>query len=79
VLLPHLRPGNVVILDNLSTHKSPPTRQLIESAGAQLVLVAVLPDCMPTTNAHFGSVIDGTSFTFRYTPVSTAPKHSSLP
>lgn len=37
VLVPKLAPGDVVIMDNLSSHKRPRTRQLIEGAGAELL------------------------------------------
>lgn len=47
VLLPQLRPGDVVVLDNLSSHKRQRTRELIESAGAQLVF---LPPYSPDLN-----------------------------
>lgn len=47
VLLPQLRAGDVVILDNLSSHKRSQTRQLIESAGAQLLF---LPPYSPDLN-----------------------------
>jgi hypothetical protein len=33
-LVPHLQPGQVVVLDNLPAHKSPKIDRLIESAGA---------------------------------------------
>lgn len=33
-LLRHLRPGDVVLLDNLTAHKAPEVRRLIEAAGA---------------------------------------------
>jgi transposase len=36
VLVPELRPGDVVILDNLSSHKGPRVREMIEGAGASL-------------------------------------------
>lgn len=36
VLVPELRPGMIVVLDNLSPHKSARVAQLIEHAGAQL-------------------------------------------
>jgi transposase len=36
VLVPALKPGDVVVLDNLSSHKRLRTRELIESAGAEL-------------------------------------------
>jgi transposase len=37
ILVPSLRPGQIVILDNLSVHKSATARELIEEAGCQLV------------------------------------------
>jgi len=36
VLAPRLRPGQTVILDNLSVHKSAPARHRIEAAGCAL-------------------------------------------
>jgi transposase len=48
VLCPTLRPGDVVIMDNLSPHKSEPTLSLITQAGAQvLFLPAYSPDLNP--------------------------------
>ena len=48
VLLPTLRPGDLVIMDNLSPHKSDPTLSLIINAGAQvLFLPAYSPDLNP--------------------------------
>ena len=48
VLCPTLRPGDVVIMDNLSPHKSDPTLELIEQRGAQvLFLPAYSPDLNP--------------------------------
>ena len=46
-LKPLLRPGQVVVLDNLSVHRSAKARRLIESAGCQLVL---LPPYSPDLN-----------------------------
>jgi len=37
VLVPDLSPGNVVIMDNLSSHKAPAVRAAIEAAGARLL------------------------------------------
>ena len=42
-LLPHLRPGRVVVMDNLSAHKSERVRELIEAAGCELLYL-----CRPT-------------------------------
>lgn len=47
VLLPTLTPGDVVILDNLSSHKGHRVRQLIESTGAGLLY---LPPYSPDLN-----------------------------
>ncbi|MEI6505188.1 MAG: IS630 family transposase [Planctomycetota bacterium] len=47
-LAPALRPGDVVVMDNLSSHKDPAVRGLIESAGADLwYLPAYSPDLNP--------------------------------
>jgi transposase len=48
VLVPTLRPGDIVVMDNLSPHKSDPTLALITHAGAQvLFLPAYSPDLNP--------------------------------
>ena len=48
VLCPTLRAGDVVIMDNLSPHKSSQTLQLIQQVGAQvLFLPAYSPDVNP--------------------------------
>jgi transposase len=48
VLCPTLRVGDIVIMDNLSPHKSGPTLELIKEAGAQAVfLPAYSPDFNP--------------------------------
>ncbi|MDP9365989.1 MAG: transposase [Chloroflexota bacterium] len=46
-LVPALRPGQVVVLDNLSVHKSPRARRLVEAAGCRLVF---LPTYSPDLN-----------------------------
>jgi len=48
VLVPHLRPGNVVIMDNLKAHKVAGIREAIEAAHATLCyLPAYSPDLSP--------------------------------
>ena len=47
VLLPTLRPGDIVIMDNLGSHKGKAVRQLIRSAGAKLFF---LPKYSPDLN-----------------------------
>jgi transposase len=52
ILVPELRQGDVVILDNLSSHKGPRVRALIEAAGASLLyLPPYSPDFNPIENA----------------------------
>ncbi|MDR0809633.1 MAG: transposase [Gemmobacter sp.] len=46
-LAPTLTPGDVVIADNLGSHKGLPARQLIRNAGAHLLF---LPPCSPDLN-----------------------------
>lgn len=47
VLVPQLQPGDVVVMDNLSSHKRHRTRELIEAAGAT---VRFLPPYSPDLN-----------------------------
>ena len=48
VLCPILNPGDLVVMDNLSPHKSEPTLALIRQAGADvLFLPAYSPDLNP--------------------------------
>ena len=49
VLAPSLRPGQIVVLDNLSVHKSARARTLIEAAGGHLV-------CLPTSSPDFNPI-----------------------
>lgn len=52
VLCPQLRPGQVVIMDNLSAHKVEGVRALIEGAGARLIyLPPYSPDLNPIEQA----------------------------
>jgi transposase len=47
-LVPMLRPGQVVVMDNLAPDKSPQAQELIESAGARLLrLPPYSPDLNP--------------------------------
>lgn len=47
VLMPTLAAGDVVVMDNLSSHKGPRVREMIESAGATLLY---LPPYSPDLN-----------------------------
>jgi len=47
-LLPALAPGTTIVLDNLSVHRSPDVRKLVEEAGCHLrFLPAYSPDFNP--------------------------------
>jgi transposase len=47
VLVPTLRPGDIVIMDNLGSHKGKAVRQLVRAAGAKLFF---LPKYSPDLN-----------------------------
>ena len=52
VLVPTLRPGDVVIMDNLPAHKGEAVRAAIAAAGAHRVLLPPYsPDLNPIENA----------------------------
>jgi len=51
-LVPTLRPGDVVMMDNLSSHKAVAVRRAIRSAGAKLIfLPPYSPDLNPIEQA----------------------------
>lgn len=47
VLVPQLKPGQVIVMDNLASHKRPKIRRLIEGCGAR---VMYLPPYSPDLN-----------------------------
>jgi transposase len=52
VLAPSLRPGQVMVMDNLSSHKGSRVRELVEARGCELVyLPAYSPDFNPIEQA----------------------------
>jgi len=52
ILVPALRPGDIVVMDNLGSHKSPAVRQAIRAAGAHLLfLPPYSPDLNPIEQA----------------------------
>ena len=52
VLVPSLNPGDIVIMDNLSSHKGIRVKEMIEAAGASLrYLPPYSPDLNPIENA----------------------------
>jgi transposase len=52
VLAPTLRPGDVVVMDNLSSHKRASVRAMIEAAGAELRF-------LPPYSPDFNPCMDG--------------------
>jgi transposase len=59
VLAPSLRPGRLVVMDNLSAHKGARVRQLVEERGCELLYLAPYsPDLSPIEEAF--SKIKGT-------------------
>ena len=52
LLVPDLRPGDVVVMDNLASHKGTSVRERSEAAGATLrFLPPCSPDCNPIEKA----------------------------
>jgi len=51
VLAPELRRGDIVIMDNLSSHKSAAVRDVIEAAGASVRFPPYSPDFNPIERA----------------------------
>jgi transposase len=52
ILVPALSPGDIVIMDNLGSHKGPKVRAAIEAVGAKLLyLPPYSPDFNPIENA----------------------------
>lgn len=47
ILVPELHPGDVVVMDNLSSHKGPAVREMIRAAGARLLYLP--PSTAPTS------------------------------
>ena len=47
VLVPELRAGDIVVMENLSSHNGAAVREIIEAAGAELLF---LPPCSPDLN-----------------------------
>jgi transposase len=78
VLVPTLRPGHIVVLDNLSVHKSATARARIEAAGCHLVFLPTYsPDLNPIEQA-FAKIkqalrrVGGRSFEAVFTAIETA-------
>ena len=58
ILVPELTPGDIVVMDNLGSHKGPAVRRTIEAAGARLLfLPPYSPDLNPCMDGSCGSRI----------------------
>ena len=85
VLVPTLRPGDVVVLDNLAVHKQPEVRAAIEAAGARLrFLPPYSPDFNPIEQAFaklkaFLRAASGRATLIRSTRWSRSRSSSSRP
>ena|SRR3712207_1505272 len=55
VLAPTLRPGQVVVMDNLNAHKGQRIKELIEDKGCELVY---LPPYFTRFQSHRGSFLE---------------------
>ena len=52
ILVPELAPGDIVVMDNLSSHKGPAVRAMIQAVGAELMyLPPYSPDFNPIEKA----------------------------
>jgi transposase len=52
ILIPELEPGDIVVMDNLSSHKGPVVRAMIQAVGAKLMyLPPYSPDFNPIEKA----------------------------
>ena len=52
-LVPSLKPGDIVIMDNLSSHKATGVREAIESAGCDLWYLPPYPRGSPDLAPHW--------------------------
>src|SRR4249920_1640727 len=85
VLVPTLRPGDVVVLDNLVVHKQPEVRAAIEAAGAQLrFLPPYSPDfnpielALPNAPDDVRRLADATGFWFDWDEQTTQFDHPAM-
>lgn len=57
-LVPTLKSGDIVIMDNLGSHKGQPVRKAIRSAGAKLLLRKAAERSVAATWRRIGSLLD---------------------
>lgn len=69
VLVPTLRPGDVVVLDNLAMHKQPEVQAAIERAGVAPLLTAL----QSRLQSHRDGVCEAESVSPRRTPAHLQP------
>ena len=79
VLLSELKPGQVVIMDNAAFHKSPKTRELIESVGCKILfLPPYSPDLNPIEKYWANLKANIKSTILHFTSLSDAIDHAFL-
>jgi len=65
ILLPTLRKGDVVVIDNLKAHKGPEIQRLIEGVGAFLLhLPPYSPDLSPIESTSFPHISPAISLNY---------------
>ena len=82
VLVPTLRPGDIVVLDNLGSHKGRAIRELVRKAGARVwFLPPYSPDLNPIeqvfTGALLASAMSATTLELSTPPERNAPTGTS--
>jgi hypothetical protein len=80
VLVPDLPPGDIVITEDLSSHKATAAREAIEAAGAKLLFPTIPPDFNPgepPTAFETPSVASSTSTRPRNAP-ATSPTPATM-
>ncbi len=58
---PRIQPGDVVVMDNLSSHKAPWIREMIEAAGAKQLASSASRSTVPTSSLHYAADDAGNS------------------
>ena len=75
VLVPELKPGDVVVMDNLGAHKPPVVTAMIEAAGATALF---LPPCAPELNPIENAWSKMKNYVRSLAPQSLAELHDAI-
>jgi hypothetical protein len=84
ILLPSLKPGDIVVMDNLGSHKAAALRRLIKAAGARLwYLPPYSPDLNPIEQTFAKDqaldAIRPETYHRRRLPAHRQPRHNHIP